>query len=142
MEIQRLRIRDYEEMIGLWERAGLPYKPRGRDSREAIGRQMRLHPDFFLGAFEGERLIGAVIVSSEERKGWINRLAVEPDYRGRGIASALIAESEKVLRKHGIRILGCLIEETNVVSKELFKKCGYSELRNIIYFSKRDDDES
>jgi ribosomal protein S18 acetylase RimI-like enzyme len=141
MGLRKLTINDYEEIIKLWSRARLPYKPKGRDSKEAIAAQMKANPEFFLGAFEDNRLVGMVIISCDMRKGWINRLAVDPDYRNRGIATALIAESEKILRKHGIRIFCALIEDYNTVSRELFKECGYVEHRDIIYFSKRDSNE-
>jgi ribosomal protein S18 acetylase RimI-like enzyme len=141
MEIRKLTINDYEEIIKLWSRARLLYKPKGRDSKEAIAAQMKANPEFFLGAFKDNRLVGMVIISCDMRKGWINRLAVDPDYRNRGIAAALIAESEKILRKHGIRIFCALIEDYNTVSRELFKECGYVEHRDIIYFSKRDSNE-
>lgn len=141
MEIRRLAINDYAEMVRLWNKAKLPFKPKGRDTREAIATQMKANPEFFLGAFEDNRLIGTVIISCDLRKGWINRLAVDPDCRRRGLAKALIAKSEKVLRKYGIRIFCVLIEDYNTVSKKLFKECDYVEGRDIIYFSKRDSDE-
>jgi ribosomal protein S18 acetylase RimI-like enzyme len=141
MEIRKLTINDYEEIIKLWSRARLPYRPKGRDSKEAIAAEMKASPEFFLGAFSDNHLVGVVIISCDARKGWINRLAVDPDHRNRGIATALIAESEKILRKQGIRIFCALIEDYNTVSKELFKECGYVEHHGIIYFSKRDSDE-
>ncbi|MCS7124201.1 MAG: GNAT family N-acetyltransferase [Candidatus Bathyarchaeota archaeon] len=141
IKIRRLRAEDYPELVHLWLRAGLSFKPKGRDSHEAVTKQMEENPDFFLGAFHDGRLIGAVIVSSDMRKGWINRLAVHPDYRRRGVAKALVAEAEKVLRQKGIRIFCALVENSNLASKRLFKACGYVEHRNIVYFSKRDSDE-
>jgi ribosomal protein S18 acetylase RimI-like enzyme len=141
MEIRRLTIDDYEEMVKLWIKAELPFKPKGRDSGEAIAAQMEANPEFFLGAFEDNRLIAPVIISCDLRKGWINRLAVEPDCRRRGIAKALIAKSEKTLRRHGIRIFCVLIEDCATVSKKLFKECNYVEGSDIIYFSKRDSDQ-
>jgi N-acetylglutamate synthase-like GNAT family acetyltransferase len=141
MEIRRLTINDYEEIVKLWSRAKLPFKPKGRDSKEAIAAQMKANPDFFLGVFEENSLVGTVIISCDTRKGWINRLAIDPDYRRRGVAKALIAESERTLRKHGIRIFCALIEDYNTMSKKLFKECGYIEHHDIMYFSKRDSDE-
>ena len=141
MEIRKLNINDYQKLISLWIKARLPFKPKGRDSPQSIAKQMEANPDFFIGAFENGKLIGAVIVSSDLRKGWINRLAVDPDYRQLGVAKALIAKAEKVLRRRGIRIFCALIEDSNIASKELFKKCGYVEHRDIIYFSKRDSGE-
>jgi L-amino acid N-acyltransferase YncA len=53
----------------------------------------------------------------------------------------LVAEAERVLRKHGIKIFCALIEDGNEASKRLFKKCGYVEHRDIIYFSKRESND-
>jgi ribosomal protein S18 acetylase RimI-like enzyme len=141
MEIRKLAISDYEEIIDLWSRAKLPFKPRGRDNKEAIAKEMKTNPEFFIGTFEDDRLIGAVIITCDMRKGWINRLAVDPNYRKRGVARILVAESEKILRKHGIRIFCALVENDNAASQALFKKCGYVKHQDITYFSKRDGDE-
>ena len=96
---------------------------------------------FFLGAFEDGRLIGTAIISCDVRKGWINRLAVDIVYRNRGIAKALIRESERILRKNGKRLFCALIETSNLASQELFEKSGYVKHRDITYFSKRDSDD-
>jgi ribosomal protein S18 acetylase RimI-like enzyme len=141
MEIRKLTIDNYEDIIRLWTRANLPYKQKGRDRKEAIAAEMESNPDFFLGAFEGSHLAGIVIMSCDERKGWLNRLAVDPDYRHRGIAKALIAEAEKTLRKRDVRIFCALIEDYNTASKKLFKECGYVEHHDIMYFSKRDSND-
>jgi ribosomal protein S18 acetylase RimI-like enzyme len=141
MEIRNLAIEDYDGMIQLWLRADLPIRIKGRDSKSAIESQMRSSPDFFIGAFEKSSLIGVVVVSSDGRKGWINRLAVDPGYRGKGIAKSLVAEAEKVLRKQGMQVFSTLIEDSNIASKGLFRKCGYVEYKDIMYFSKRDNNE-
>ena len=141
MKIHSLKIEDYEEIVKLWSLAGLPFRPKVRDSKDAIAAQISANPDFFLGAFEDNHLVGTVITSCDGRKGWINRLAVHPDYRRLGIAEALISESEKVLKKHRIKIFCASIEDHNAASKNLFKKCGYTEHTDIVYFSKRDSDD-
>jgi len=102
---------------------------------------MEINPDFFIGAYEGNKLVGTVIASWDLRKGWINRLAVDPVCRRRGIAKTLIAEAEKALKKRGAKIICALIEDTNNGSMDLFKKCGYTEHHDIIYFSKRESNK-
>jgi len=104
MQIRTLKIGDYVEMVELWSKARLPFKPKVRDSKEAVAAQMRANPDFFLGAFENNHLVGIVVASCDMRKGWVNRLSVDPNHRRRGIAKALITEAENVLRKRGIKI--------------------------------------
>jgi ribosomal protein S18 acetylase RimI-like enzyme len=140
MHIRRLTAKDYEAMASLWRRAKLPFRPQGRDSRESIVRQMNLNPDFFIGAFGQDRLIGVAVLSCDMRKGWINRLAVAPECRRKGVARALIAESERTLRTRGVNVFCALIDANNKPSKELFKKCGYVEHNDIVYFSKRDSE--
>jgi len=137
-EIRELKPEDYEEMIALWERAGLPHRPEGRDSRAAIARQMERDPELFLGAFIREKLIGTVIGSDDGRKGWVNRLAVDPDHRRRGIARMLIAEVERRLWARGRKIIAVLVEDWNDVSLKLFQECGYILDRSILYLSKRE----
>lgn len=135
-----MTIEDYTEMTELWKRADLTFKPSGRDSKEAIAAQMFANPRFFFGAFENGYLVGTALLSSDMRRGWVNRLAVDPKYRHHGIAQALINESEKELKKRGIRIFCALIDESNTSSKELFRKCGYVEHKDIVYFSKHGSD--
>lgn len=141
MKIRRLAIDDYDEIVKLWSQAGLPFRPKGRDSKKAIEAQMGTPPNLFLGAYERGRLVGVALLTCDGRKGWINRLAVDPEHRHSGIAKALIAEFEKIFRKHSIAIFCSLIDDDNSASKELFKKCGYVEHHDIVYFSKRDSDE-
>jgi ribosomal protein S18 acetylase RimI-like enzyme len=102
---------------------------------------MTANPQFFLGAFEGDQLVGVVVLSNGLRKGWINRLATDPEYQRRGVALALIAESEKTLRESGVKIFCVLVGSSNAASRRLFKKCGYVEHHGIVYFSKRDSDD-
>jgi ribosomal protein S18 acetylase RimI-like enzyme len=142
IEVRKLTIRDYIAMLKVWERAGLPYKPKGRDSREITEEQMREFPDFFLGAFDKGKLVGVVIGSYETRmKGWINRLAVDPDYQRQGIAQELVKSMEEALKKHGAKIFCALIELPNEESVGMFQKLGYASYRDILYVTKRESQE-
>ena len=139
--IRKLTINDYDEMIKLWEQSSLPFKPKGRDSKQEIARQMNRNPDLFLGAFEERALVGTVIGSYDDRKGWINRLAVDLEHRKKGVAQLLIARIEKVLREKGARIICALDEESNLKSISLFEKLGYVTDRGILYLSKSESED-
>jgi ribosomal protein S18 acetylase RimI-like enzyme len=84
-------------------------------------------------------LAGAVLVSHDSRKGWINRLVIDPEHRRRGLARGLLAAAEERLRAEGIRIIGALVEEHNRASLDLFQREGYRLSRDILYLSKRED---
>lgn len=142
VKIRHLTIRDYEDLISLWERSGLPYKPRGRDSRETLKAEIENSPNLYLGAFQGGDLVGSLIASFDGRKGWINRLAVAPEYRRRGIANLLVQAAEQALEAKGARVIGALILHANVPSLKFFEKRGYQTDEDIVYVSKRDNTES
>lgn len=142
MEFKKLKFCNYDSIIEVWERSGLPIKKFGRDSRKNIQEQMKDDHLLFLGAFENNKLIGVIIVNHEGRKGWINRLAVLPEFQRKGVASKLIEYGESWLRERGIKIYATLIEDYNDSSKKLFKKMGYVFHKDIFYFSKRESDET
>ena len=128
---------EYDDLINLWGRAGLTYRPNGRDSREAMQAEFHRPETRIYGMYDGEKMIGAVLATSDGRRGWINRLAIDPDYRGKGLAGELIAEGESFLFGLGLKIIACLIEEENLPSISAFSKAGYIFGENILYFSKR-----
>jgi len=137
MDIGLFKIEEYDELIALWGRCGLPYDKDNRDRREKIEQQ--LYDDHVviltLKTDEG-KMVGAVVGSYDGRKGWINRLAVDPDYRGRRLAARLVEKAEEMLTDMGARIFGALIEEVNFPSMAAFKHCGYEGWDQIVYFRK------
>lgn len=141
-EIRPLGAGDYEAMIDLWTRAGLPHRPKGRDSRPSIIGQMARDPELFLGAFRNSVLIGCVIGTYDGRRGWVNRLAVDPRERRKGLARTLIEKIESRLRERGARIICSLVDEDNTPSLSLFEKSGYTIQRNILYLTKRESDQA
>ncbi len=137
IKIVTYRESDYETLVDLWERAGLPYKPKGRDRREKIAAEMKRGVGRFLFAVDGEKYIGTVLVTHDGRKGWINRVAVLPEYRHKGIARKLVEAAEQWLDEQGIEIYACQIEAYNEDSYEVFKKLGYIPFEGIRYLTKR-----
>lgn len=135
--IRGFHIEDYDRVMEFWAEGGLPLKPRGRDSRENIARQIKMPNVLFLVAEEGSRVIGTVLATHDGRKGWINRLAVDAALRKRGIGARLVREAERRLEALGMDILACLIEDDNAVSMAVFEKLGYKKHPEIIYFAKR-----
>lgn len=123
-------------MIAVFEVCGLTPRVRGRDSRRSIAKQLRARSNLYLGAFDGPRLVGTVLATHDTRKGWINRLAVLPEYRHRGIARRLVRAAERGLRVRGMEIFAALIEGDNVASRALFSQLGY-ETQGIAYYRRK-----
>lgn len=136
LHIRRLRPSDYDELMRLFEVCGLDPRTRGRDSRSSIAHQLRVNRGLYLGALDGRRLVGAVLGTDDSRKGWINRLAVHPDYRRRGVATRLVRAVERALRTKGIQMFAALIEPGNNASVRVFRSLGY-EILPMVYARKK-----
>ncbi len=135
--IRNFRLDDYERVMELWRQCDLPLKPEGRDSREEIRRQLELSQVIFLVAEAEGRVVGTVLATHDGRKGWINRLAVEPAFRGQGLAQRLVRIAEQKLEAAGLQMFAALIEEDNLPSIKLFEKLGYTFHPDIKYFTRK-----
>lgn len=149
-----LDVIDYEDVIALWQRAGLRIHPAGRDSAKAFAAQQASGCQRVVGlrtvastagrAGEdvprrqpGGTLVAVAVLTHDGRKGWINRLAVDPAYRRRGLAKALIAEAERwFTQDQGLEVWAALIEGYNQASQALFAALGYGR-PDVVYVSKR-----
>jgi len=141
LAVVNLTADDYEAIRAVWEASGLPVRAGGRDSREQFERQMAGDLQRAIGVKQGDELVGVVLTTHDGRKGWINRLAVRPDFRRRGAGKCLIAGAERLLHAQGIGIIAALIEDWNAPSLALFQGAGYSVHPDIHYLTKRDSDE-
>lgn len=141
MRIRKFCIKDYDDVIKLWKEADLPYKPKGRDKRENIEKELQREKAIFLVAEINGKIIGSVFGTDDGRKGWINRLAVAPEYQGQGVATSLTREIESVFLNRGIEIIACLIENWNTRSMQFFEKNGYVKHTDIYYFTKRKNED-
>lgn len=137
IKIRKFKIKDYNEIIALWEKASLPYKPRGRDSRNNIEKQIKQANTIYLVAELNNIIIGSVFGTHDSRKGYINRLAVMPAFQNRGVGRQLVNEVEKHMHRIGIGIITSLVEDWNKTSLKAFQRMGYKKHKDIIYFSKR-----
>jgi ribosomal protein S18 acetylase RimI-like enzyme len=135
--VRDMRVDDYDAVRRLWEEAGLPFKPEGRDSRQRVALELDQGTAVFLVADVDGEHAGVVFGTHDGRKGWINRLAVAPRFQGRGIARMLVREVETRLVAKGVEITAALIETPNTDSLAFFRAIGYVHDPDIEYVSKR-----
>jgi len=129
---------DYDAILIVWNKTGLKPRVTGRDGRASLAHQLTQFPGLYLVAEDAGRVIGVVLGTHDYRKGWINRLAVLPEYRRRGIGRALAQACDAALRAGGIEIVSALVEEGNEASMSLFRDLGYKTDVAVAYFRKLD----
>ena len=130
----------YEELISLWRESHLSFHEGFRDTREEIKRQIESGCVKIFGVKNGDKLIGSVLCSDDARRGWINHIAVIPEFRKQGVAVKLIEASEKHFAQKGLKIIAALVEDHNESSWRLFEKTGYTQdFPGLRYYTKRED---
>jgi len=141
-EIKTLTIDDFDDILRVWADAGLPIKLHGRESREQLARELAASHVAAFGLYENHRMVAVGLANWDGRRGWVNRVAVDPDCRGRGLAGLIIRECEAFLREQGAHVITALIEEVNYPSIACFQKEGFDCIDNILYFAKYDSPDS
>ena len=107
------------------------YEEFSQRTLDSIAQQFRAPENFTLGAFEDKRLVGMVGFYREgalkvRHKGYIVSLFVLPDYRGRGMARALLVEAlARVKRLPDLKQLVLGVVETQVTAKRLYESLGF-----------------
>ncbi len=66
----------------------------------------------------------------------IQRLIVHPEYREKGIATALLAAAEEECKQRNICYLVVAVREKNDLVKLLYEKNGFKEIEKRIYLQK------
>ncbi len=127
---------DYDAVRVVWAAAGLDIRPAGRDTAEAIAAQLEHWAATYLVAEVDGQIVGTVLGTHDQRKGWINRLAVQPAYQRRGIAKQLLEACEAALRAQGIEIVAALVDGENPASDAALKSAGLTEWGPIRYYRK------
>lgn len=93
MEIRVFRQEDFEEVITLWERCDL-LRP-WNDPEMDIERKVTHDVSLFLVAEVSGEVVGTVMGGYDGHRGSAYYLGVHPEFRGRGIANALLNRLEK-----------------------------------------------
>jgi ribosomal protein S18 acetylase RimI-like enzyme len=78
-------------------------------------------------AVAGERPVGCVIAEPREGRGYLGRLAVDPGWRRRGVARALMPAGEGFLRGRGLPIAEVNVRIALAGNIALFEALGYRE---------------
>jgi ribosomal protein S18 acetylase RimI-like enzyme len=72
-----------------------------------------------------QRVVGSVIASFDGWRGNIYRLAVDPGYRRRGIARALVEVGERQLEKQGAKTITALVEGDHPLAVGFWEASAY-----------------
>ncbi len=134
MQIRPFQAQDEEAVISLWRRCEL-VRP-WNDPHKDIQRKLRVRPDLFLvGALDG-RIVACVMAGYEGHRGWLNYLAIAPEHQRHGLARAIVAEAERLLRDADCPKINLQIRTSNHGVVEFYRRLGFS-MDDVVSMGKR-----
>ncbi|HEV3072473.1 MAG TPA: GNAT family N-acetyltransferase [Solirubrobacteraceae bacterium] len=124
--------RDFASVLRLWEAAGAP--PTVSDTREGLSRLLATDREALLLVASVDAVAGSLIAVWDGWRGSFYRLAVHPDHRRRGLASALLREGERRLRARGASRLTAIVADEDPTALAFWEAAGYRRQRDRTRF--------
>lgn len=134
MEIRNYNLQDESQVIELWNKCKL-VKP-WNDPKQDIKRKIRKDPEYFLVGILNNKIIATVMGGYEGHRGWINYLAVDPEYQRKGYGKTLMKTIEEKLSSNGAPKINIQIRSANKSVIGFYKSIGY-KIDDVISVGKR-----
>lgn len=121
--IRSARGGDIDAMLALW--ALSETLPSVTDDAESLRRLLAFDASAVLVADAGDEVVGSLILGWNGWRGSFYRLAVAPEHRRLGIATALVREGEHRLRERGAVRLDAIVAADEAAAMNFWRAAGY-----------------
>ena len=106
------------------------------DPSKDISRKAQLDPEGLLLGWYDNSLIASVMAGYEGHRGWINYLAVDPNYRRKGLGKTMMKAAETYLEQFECPKINLQILAQNHQVIEFYKSIGFPQ-EDVINMGKR-----
>lgn len=112
-----------DQVIALWHVCGLvvPWN----DPQKDIQRKMDVGLDLFLVGLAGEDVVATAMGGYEGHRGWVNYLAVSPQYQRSGLGKLMMDELEARLIQKGCPKINLQVRTSNTSVIAFYESLGY-----------------
>ncbi|PSU35204.1 GNAT family N-acetyltransferase [Photobacterium lutimaris] len=117
-------ISDYPQVIKLWSETEAMLL-RDADSQQNIAKYLNRNSGLSFVAMDGTSTVGAILVGTDGRRGYIQHLAVCATRRGQGIGIQLISCAIDALNEQGIPKTHLFVANENLNAQRFYEKLGW-----------------
>ena len=132
--IRQYHAGDREDVIKLWSQCGL-IAPQNNPKRD-IERKLKVNPGWFLVGRLDDEIIATCMVGYEGHRGWINYLAIAPQYRRQSFATQMMQEAEGILKDAGCPKINLQVRSSNKSVIAFYKAIGFKK-DDVVSMGKR-----
>ena len=124
INIREMCIADYDSVIILWcETEGMSI--RDADSKQSIAAYLERNPGLSFVAESKQGVVGAVLVGTDGRRGYLQHLAVSTEFRGQKLGCKLITEAVNALAGVGFPKTLLFVYNDNIKAQKFYEKLGW-----------------
>jgi ribosomal protein S18 acetylase RimI-like enzyme len=134
MQIREYQEKDENAVIVLWFKCQLVVA--SNNPKKDIEKKLRVNRDLFLVGILEKKIIATVMGGYEGHRGWINYLAVAPEYRRNGYGRLIMAEVEKRIKSKGCPKINLQVRAANTDVIKFYQSLGYAD-DDVIGLGKR-----
>jgi ribosomal protein S18 acetylase RimI-like enzyme len=127
MQIRQFVLADYDAVVELWRQVGIPLSD--ADTFAAIMHRLERDPELFLVAEENGRIAGTAMGGFDGVSGWLQHVAVHPDFQNQGIGTRMVSELERRLKQLGCRRINVLVPADNAALQQFYSRQGFEPSR-------------
>jgi len=124
-EITRYSTKFQDEVVELWKKCNLIIPQ--NDPVEDIMKKVDFQPDLFFIGLMDDRVIGSIMVGYEGHRGWINYLAVLPEFQRQGYGRKLVQKAMDELVRIGCLKVNLQVRRTNTPVIDFYERLGFKE---------------
>jgi ribosomal protein S18 acetylase RimI-like enzyme len=134
MKIRPFTKSDEKEVIKLWFKCNLvvPWN----NPKSDIERKLKVNPELFLVGIIDDRIISTVMGGYEGHRGWVNYLAVDPDFQKQKYGKEMMRVIEDKLKQLGCPKINLQVRDDNTDVIEFYKSIGYYD-EKVVSLGKR-----
>ena len=136
MIIRKMTTEDYNDVYDLWMSCVGMGLNNLDDSKEGIDKFIQRNPDTCLVAEKDSSIVGAIMVGSDGRRGYIYHTTVHPDFRRQGIASKLVDSAIRKLSALGINKVALVVFDRNDTGNSFWESQGFTVRNDLVYRNK------
>lgn len=133
LKIRRMKIEDYDALYQMWIACGNGLNNLD-DSREGIEKYLKRNPETsFVAEAEDGVIAGAVLCGHDGRRGYIQHMCVDPQFRRRGIGRRLVDAALAALRTEGIHKVALVAFKKNALGNAFWEAEGFTLREDLNY---------
>ena len=133
MKIEKFKIESYDEVVGLWRKAGIEIV--SSDTIDEVTRVLNRNPDLFLIGRVQEKIIAVVMGAFDGRRGYVHHLAVDPDYQKMGFGKSIMEALIEQFRTKNIQKVHLFIEKSKKSVVKFYSNLGWDVREELIMMS-------